>query len=124
MGSSALVSILVTAHIVIVMGSIMNFKFLFVFCFCLIGFSLAVPMPWVQTDFADIKTREVDIESPLSAHPSDSTVFQCLAENYASMEVDVEHVKKKEQNKSSNDCLYNLNIVNIVNNEIYYASNI
>ena len=26
-------------------------------------------------DFADIKTREVDIESPLSAHPSDPTVY-------------------------------------------------
>merc|ERR1712099_222111 len=73
MGSSALVSNLVTAHIIIII--VMNFKFLFVFCFCLIGFSMAVPMPWVRADFADIKTREVDIESPLSAHPSDPTVY-------------------------------------------------
>merc|ERR1712077_74766 len=75
--SSALVSNLVTAHIIIVIAinNIMNFKFLFVFCFCLIGFSLAVPMPWVRADFADIKTREVDIESPLSAHPSDPSIY-------------------------------------------------
>merc|ERR1712203_908837 len=71
MGSLPLVSNLVTAHIIIII--VMNFKILL--CLCLIGFSLAVPMPWVQGDFGDIKTFEVDFESPLSAHPSDPSIY-------------------------------------------------
>ena len=63
--SLPLVSNLVTAHIIIVM----NFKILFVLCLCLIGFSLAVPMPWVQGgNFIVIQVLKVPLSiSGLSA---------------------------------------------------------
>ena len=67
--SLPLVSNLVTGsshHLIIIIIVVMNFKFLFVLCLCLIGFSWAVPMPWVQGGNLIVVIRVVVLKMPRS----------------------------------------------------------